>query len=299
MSSTTPSIPDCTNLSLKERGFVFPPPPRDPNTTVTEDRLVAAWNKFLTQVQTTTGIALRARQKVPWRHLKGVMEQTHADKAAFKVALFGALRSCLTEFCEYWGDPAMIRLKNSKVGFAMNVETTRDLGFSPGYALSNGGSIDHACMVFQDFDEEGNHTGKAGDLTAAVNLKTIYNSCMPYYVQQGLDLENKHISLEQSIRHAMDVHHCLARRDAVTATIPVVELAGRVAPRDQPIGLRCVQGSIHIPEKFGDVFHFVVDRCVPFADETDELAVAIYLETMCSGLINAAYMNRPSAQDAA
>jgi hypothetical protein len=225
------------------------------------------------------------------------MSSEHTDKMSFKLALFNSLRSCLNGLCEESGDPSLIRLTGSTVGFAMDVEITNDLGFPHGFALSTGGSIDHACMVFQLAQDQGNKKTKAGDMTAAVDVNTMYTTCMPYSNQEMLDFEDEHASLGQGIRHAMGVHHCLAKRGVVADPIPVIVLAGKVTQQDRPMGLRCVQGSIRIPEKLGDVFRFTVDRCVAFSQDTDKLAVALYLKSMRFGLINARAVNDPLGED--
>jgi hypothetical protein len=222
------------------------------------------------------------------------MNQVHSKRRSFKLSLFRSLEKSLKGLCVESSDTKSIRLINSNVGFAMEVDSARDLGFPPNYALSTGRIVDHACVMFQD-----NHAWKIRDMTAAVALKTMYTSCMDFSNQQEPDLVEAHAPLGHGIVNSMNVHHCLARRGHVSESpIPVVVLAGRVRERKNPIGLRCVLGSVHLPEKIGDPFRFLVDRCIPFSEETGKLAVAIYLKTMCFGLATANSINNRILQGA-
>jgi hypothetical protein len=52
----------------------------------------------------------------------------------------------------------------------------------------------------------------------------------------------------------------------------------------EPSRLRCMEASLYIPEKIANGFWFNVTRCVQFSEETDRLAIAIYLNAMTIGL---------------
>jgi hypothetical protein len=286
-----------TDIDVFARGISWRRSPQDPNAIVSGDSFTEAWNEFTEKVKDILGALPPGYkpEKDPWKHFKNTMNQVHSHRRSFKHSLFRSLKKSLRGLCVESRDTRSIRLINSNIqGFAVEVDSTRDLGFPPNYALSSGRSVDHACFMFED-----NHAWKIRDLTAAVALKTMHTSCMDFSNQQAPDLVEAHAPLGQGITNSMNVHHCLVRRGQVAESpIPVVILAGRVRERKKPIGLRCVLGSIHLPGKIGEPFRFLIDRCIPFSEETGKSAVAIYLKTMCFGLthvnsINNRILQRP------
>jgi hypothetical protein len=83
------------------------------------------------------------------------------------------------------GDRNYIRLMNSNIGFALEVNRASDLGFPSSYALSARGIADHACVAFQEFEDD--RTRKIRGMTAAVLLKTIFQLSLRYIANQSID----------------------------------------------------------------------------------------------------------------
>jgi hypothetical protein len=145
------------------------------------------WDDFIAAVQRATN-----RENVgplsdadAWEnHFGPVIRQRHGSEMDFSDALFGALRTALTGFCEPPNHspksrsettevieevtdtsdestriqrPSMhdkeIRLIDSNVGFATQVYRNKRLGFPDNYGASTDRIVDHACVVFR-YDEE-------------------------------------------------------------------------------------------------------------------------------------------------
>jgi hypothetical protein len=286
--TTTPTMPSTAppSINLISRGIVSNLSEEDPNATVRGDPFMEAWEEFDATVKQLVAELSRVYkpQKDPWKHFEKAMSDTHVDEKAFKLALFASLQKSLEGLCADTGDTKFIRLRGSNAGFAMDVNRESDLGFPRQFALSTGINDQHACVVFAE-----KTAWKIKEMTAAVELKTLYSSCMEFNNETQPDFVKAHAPLGQGILYGMDVHHSLARTGQVAESIPVLVLAGVVPEPEpkKPLGLRCMLGTIHTPKKLGNAFSFVVDRCVPFSEGTDEfdkLAVALYLKTMCFGL---------------
>jgi hypothetical protein len=207
-----------------------------------------------------------------------------------------------------------IRLKKSNVGFATGVYRHQRLGFPLGYSMSTDSIVDHECLIFRDEDrakKKKKATGASAslrqqepffdDVTACVELKHSGSSCSEYKLSAspgpkpewfGLRLSSSHGPIAQALMYTMDVWHCLARRGLAIQSLPVVVLAGRKSPTPDKEKLCCMKGSLHIPDGIGHRFSFQVDRCLEFSRRNDEVAIAIYLTTLTTGLNHAQAINQ-------
>jgi hypothetical protein len=215
-------------------------------------------------------------------------------------------------------NPKPIMLKGCNVGFDTQVYRNASLGFPDKYGISTDSMVDHACVLFGDQGATGGTTenstkkrrisnsrgaetddsqnAKSGkrfnDVTAAVELKHMYSSCANHDGRKTLDLRKAHHPIGQALLYSVDTWHCLRRGGQSADFIRVVVLAGRVAKQERTVELCCMQAHLQIPQFLGMPFEFQVDRCIPFLEgeesvQNDKQAIAIYLDTMTTGLYRA------------